>query len=62
MIHVESGRSASLEGDGQFQMMSVFTLPIALAVLHEVDRGAESAIAEATRAAHDWSVNASGAP
>jgi beta-lactamase class A len=41
-VHVESGTSISRRGGERFQMMSVFKLPIALAVLDKVERGALS--------------------
>ncbi len=36
---VETGRSAGFHADERFPMQSVYKLPIALAALHEVDRG-----------------------
>ena len=36
-IRLESGETISLDADERFQMMSVFKLPIALALLHLVD-------------------------
>jgi beta-lactamase class A len=38
-IHVETGRRVSLNGGLRFPMASVFKLPIALQLLHRVDRG-----------------------
>ena len=37
---METGESVSLNGDERFPMQSVYKLPIGMAVLHEVDRGA----------------------
>jgi beta-lactamase class A len=36
---LETGRRASLRGQDRFPMQSVYKFPIAMAVLHEVDRG-----------------------
>jgi beta-lactamase class A len=36
---LETGRRASLHGQDRFPMQSVYKFPIAMAVLHEVDRG-----------------------
>jgi beta-lactamase class A len=38
-VLVETGESASLEGNQRFPMQSVYKFPIAMAVLHEVDSG-----------------------
>jgi beta-lactamase class A len=38
-VHVESGRRVSLRGDERFPMMSVYKLPIGLAVLQLADEG-----------------------
>lgn len=38
-LMVETGERASLRGDERFPMQSVFKLPVALHVLHEVDAG-----------------------
>ena len=39
IVHVESGRGASLNGGQRFPMASVYKLPIALALLDAADRG-----------------------
>src|SRR4029453_17540373 len=40
VLHLESGRGASLHGHDRFPMASVFKLPVAIALLERVDRGA----------------------
>lgn len=40
VLHVESGRRASNRGGESFQMASVFKLPVAIAVLGAVEKGA----------------------
>ncbi|HTR02928.1 MAG TPA: class A beta-lactamase [Thermoanaerobaculia bacterium] len=40
VLHLESGRGASLHGHERFPMASVFKLPLAIALLERVDRGA----------------------
>jgi beta-lactamase class A len=39
VVHVESGQSVSLNGDGHFPMASVYKFPIAIQVLYLVDQG-----------------------
>jgi beta-lactamase class A len=39
-LHLESGKGASLHGHERFPMASVFKLPLAIALLERVDRGA----------------------
>ncbi len=39
-LHLESGTGASLHGHERFPMASVFKLPVAIALLERVDRGA----------------------
>jgi beta-lactamase class A len=39
LLHLETGRRASLHGGERFQMASVFKLPVAIAVLGAVDKG-----------------------
>jgi len=38
-LHLESGESTSLNGDQKFPMQSVYKFPIAMVMLHEIDRG-----------------------
>lgn len=40
VLHVESGRSVSHRGGDRFQMASVFKVPVAIAVLDAVEKGA----------------------
>jgi len=42
VLHLETGRGASLHGHERFPMASVFKLPVAIALLERVDRGALS--------------------
>lgn len=39
-VVLETGQTASLDANGRFPMQSVYKMPIAMAVLREVDRGA----------------------
>lgn len=38
-FHLESEKSISFNGDKQFPMQSVYKLPIAMVMLHEIDKG-----------------------
>jgi len=40
VLHLETGRGASLHGHERFPMASVFKLPVSIALLERVDRGA----------------------
>jgi beta-lactamase class A len=40
VLHLETGKGASLHGHERFPMASVFKLPVAIALLERVDRGA----------------------
>ena len=39
IIHLESGRKVSFHGDERFPMASTFKIPVAVQLLHRVDRG-----------------------
>ncbi len=39
VLHLETGRRASWHGHERFQMASVFKLPVAIAILHAVEKG-----------------------
>jgi beta-lactamase class A len=53
-IHIESGRRISLNGDLRFPMASVYKVPIALQLLHKVDRGELRLHDPITLSAHDF--------
>lgn len=53
-IHIESGRRVSINGDTRFPMASVYKLPIALQLLHKVDRGELRLNDSITLSAHDF--------
>ena len=51
-MHLESGEAAYLERYGQFPMMSVYKLPIAMAVLRLIDQGRYKLEQEIARRRH----------
>ena len=38
-LHIETGKSVSFNGDEKFPMQSVYKFPIAMVMLHEIDKG-----------------------
>ena len=53
-MHIETGRRVALNGDMRFPMASVYKLPIALQLLHRVDRGELRLSDQITLSEHDF--------
>ena len=53
-VHIETGKRVSLNGQSRFPMASVYKLPIALQLLHRVDRGEVRLSDPITLSEHDF--------
>ena len=53
-VHIETGRRVALNGELRFPMASVYKLPIALQLLHKIDRGELRLSDQVTLSEHDF--------